>query len=150
MNPLRYMLGIVVLLLAPATALAEVSATEAWVRATVPAQKVTGAFMKLRSSESATLVSASSPAAKIVELHEMSMKNNVMEMRAVDALTLPPGTTVELRPGGYHVMMMDITKPLSKGEIVPIMLSIVGKDGRKSTLEVSAEVRELGGGKNKR
>ena len=125
-------------------AVAEVTVTEAWVRGTVAAQKATGAFMKIRSTEDAKLVGAASSSASIVEVHEMAMKDNVMTMRAVDALPLPAGKTVELKPGGYHVMLIDLVKPLGKGDTVPVTLTIVGKDGRKSTLEVKAEVRELG------
>jgi len=121
--------------------LAEVTASGAWVRGTVPAQKATGVFMKLKSSEDAKLVAAASPAAKIVEVHEMAMKGNVMEMRAVESLALPAGKTVELKPGGYHVMLIDLVKPLSKGDSVPVTLTVVGKDGKKSTIELKAEVR---------
>jgi copper(I)-binding protein len=125
-------------------AVAEVTVTEAWVRGTVATQKATGAFMKIRSTEDAKLVGAASPSASIVEVHEMAMKDNVMTMRAVDELPLPAGKTVELKPGGYHVMLIDLAKPLAAGDKVPVMLTIVGKDGRKSTLEVKAEVRAMG------
>ena len=126
-------------------ALAQVTVTEAWVRGTVPAQKATGAFMKLKSADEAKLVGAASPAAKIVEVHEMSMKDNVMQMRAVDAIALPAGKLVELKPGGYHVMFVDLVKPLEKGASVPITLTFVGKDGKKVTQEVKAEVRSPSG-----
>ena len=126
-------------------AMAEVTVTDAWVRGTVPAQKATGAFMKLKSSDEAKLVAAASPAAKIVEVHEMSMKDNVMQMRAVDAIALPAGKTVELKPGGYHVMFIDLVKPLEKGATVPITLTLVGKDGKKFTQDVKAEVRSPSG-----
>ena len=132
-------------LLLAAQAAAEVTVTEAWVRGTVPAQKATGAFMKLKSSEDAKLVAAASPAAKIVEVHEMAMKGNVMEMRAVDALALPAGKTVELKPGGYHVMLIDLVKPLNAGEKVPVTLMVVSKDGKKSAVELQAEVRAVTG-----
>lgn len=125
-------------------ALAEVTVTEAWVRGTVATQKATGAFMKIRSTEDAKLVGAASPSASIVEVHEMAMKDNVMTMRAVDELPLPAGKTVELKPGGFHVMLIDLAKPLAAGDKVPVMLTIVGKDGKKSTLEVKAEVRAMG------
>lgn len=125
-------------------ALAEVTVTEAWVRGTVAAQKATGAFMKIRSTEDAKLVGAASPSAGVVEVHEMAMKDNVMSMRAVDELPLPAGKTVELRPGGYHVMLIDLAKPLAAGDKVPVTLTILGKDGKKSTLEVKAEVRAMG------
>jgi copper(I)-binding protein len=125
---------------------AEVTVTEAWIRGTVAAQKATGAFMKLKSSENARLVAAASPAANIVEVHEMAMKDNVMTMRAVDAIELPAGKVVELKPGGYHVMLIDLVKPLAAGDKVPVQLTVVSKDGRKAILEVKAEVRAAGGG----
>ena len=127
---------------------AEVTVTEAWIRGTVATQKATGAFMKLKSSEDAKLVAAASPAASIVEVHEMAMKDNVMTMRAVDVIALPAGKTVELKPGGYHVMLIDLVKPLVAGEKVPVQLTVVGKDGRKATLEVKAEVRAVGAAKH--
>ena len=130
-------------------AAAQVTVSEAWVRGTVPAQKATGAFMKIRSAEDAKLVSAASPVAKIVEVHEMSMKDNVMQMRAVESVALPAGKTVELRPGGYHVMLVDLARPLGKGDSVPITLTFVGKDGKKTTQEVKAEVRAHGGDAHK-
>lgn len=146
MNAMRKRLLVAGLALAAAQAWAEVTVTEAWVRGTVAAQKATGAFMKVKSSEDARLVSAASPAARIVEVHEMAMKDNVMTMRAVDAIALPAGKTVELKPGGYHVMLIDLVKPLAAGEKVPVQLTVVGKDGSKATLEVKAEVRAVGGG----
>ncbi len=97
--------------------------------------------MKLKTSEDAKLVNAASPAAGIVEVHEMAMKDNVMAMRAIDALPLPAGKTVELKPGGYHVMLIDLVKPLQAGDKVPVTLTVVGKDGKKSSVEVKAEVR---------
>ena len=73
MNAVLKRIGVAGVAFAAAQAWAEVAVTEAWVRGTVPAQKATGAFMKLKSSEDAKLVSAASPAAKIVEVHEMAM-----------------------------------------------------------------------------
>ena len=126
-------------------AAADVTVSEAWVRGTVPAQPATGAFMKVTSAQDAKIVAASSPAAKLVEVHEMTMKDNVMQMRAVEALALPAGQTVELKPGGYHVMLIGLVKPLAKGEKVPITLTVQGNDGKRSTTQVKAEVRAMGG-----
>lgn len=121
----------------------EVSVSDPWVRGTVPAQKATGAFMELKSKNGAALVSAASPVAGTVEIHEMAIENNVMKMRAIPKLDLPAGKAVQLKPGGYHVMLMDLKQPLKKGETVPITLSVEGKDKAVKTLEVKAEVREL-------
>jgi hypothetical protein len=113
------------------------------VRGTVAAQKATGAFMQLSSKSGVTLVGVASPAASVVELHEMVMDNNVMKMRALPRLDIQPGKTVELKPGSYHVMLIDLKKPLVKGEIVPITLKVEGKDKKVEMVEVKAEVRDL-------
>ncbi len=126
-----------------AAAQAEVTVTEPWVRGTVPSQRASGAFMGLKSSSDVRLVGASSPAARVVEVHEMSTSDGVMRMRAIEGLLLPAGKTVELKPGGHHVMLIDLVKPLLPGEQVPISLTFVAADGRKSTVEVKAMVRDL-------
>jgi copper(I)-binding protein len=133
-------------LLALAAAAAETTVTEPWVRGTVAAQKSTGAYMKLKSSEDAKLVAVSSPDAKSVEIHEMAMKGSVMEMREVGALALPAGKTVELKPGGYHLMLMDLAKPLAKGQTVMFTLTLEDKAGKRTKFEFSAEVRALASG----
>jgi copper(I)-binding protein len=130
-------------------AFAQVAVTDAWVRGTVPGQMATGAFMQLTAKSDATLVGAASPAAKVVEIHEMKMDGGVMKMSAVDKLVLPAGKAVELKPGGYHVMLMDLTQPLKDGDTVPITLSVVGKDGKKEALVVNAKVRSLTAGSMK-
>ncbi|MCW5666355.1 MAG: copper chaperone PCu(A)C [Piscinibacter sp.] len=126
--------------------LAQTTVKEAWVRGTVPEQKATGAFMQLQSTQGGKLVSASSPVAGVVEIHEMAMEGNTMKMRAVPGLELPAGKTVELKPGGYHVMLMDLKQPLKNGESVPLTLVVEGKDGRRETLELKAPVKALAGG----
>ncbi len=124
-------------------ALAETTIAEAWVRATVPQQKATGAFMQLTSDVDARLVSASSPVAGVVEIHEMSMQGNVMKMSRMPALELPAGKTVELKPGGYHVMLMGLKQQVKEGDSVPLTLVIEGKDGSRQTLELAAPARPL-------
>ena len=124
---------------------AEVTVKEPWVRATVAQQKATGAFMTLTSSGDAKLISASSPLAGVVEVHEMAMEGDVMRMRAVTDLKLPAGKPVELKPGGYHVMLMGLKQPLKAGDTVPVTLVIEGKDQKRETIEVQAPVRALGG-----
>ena len=97
-----------------------VEVREAWVRATVPGQKSSGAFMKLTAKEGTRLVGADSALAGITEVHEMKMEGDVMKMRAVAALELPAGKTVELKPGGYHVMLMDLKAPLKNDSTLPL------------------------------
>lgn len=119
---------------------AQVSVADAWVRGTVASQMGTGAFMKITATESARLVGASSPVASVVEIHEMALVDNVMRMRALDALDLPAGRTVELKPGGFHVMLMDLKRSLKEGETVPVTL-LVEQGGKRQSIEVKALVR---------
>ena len=124
-------------------AVAQVAVTDAWVRGTVTGQKVTGAFMQLKSPTDAALVAVTSPIAKLAEIHEMKQDGGVMRMRAVDKVALPAGKSVELKPGGYHVMLMDVTGPLQEGATVPLTLTFEDKAGRKETVEVKARVKAL-------
>lgn len=130
-------------MLPASAALAQVEVTDAWARSTVEAQRASGAFMKLRSAAGARLVGVKSPAAAVVELHEMAMQGDVMKMRAIDALDLPAGQVVELKPGSYHVMLIDLKAPLKAGESVPITLDVQDKDGTRRQIEVKAAVRPL-------
>lgn len=125
------------------SALADVSVAEPWVRATVPAQKATGAFMQLKSDADARLLSVASPVAGVVEIHEMVMDKDVMKMSPVPALDLPAGQAVELKPGGYHVMLMDLKAQVKEGDQVPLTLVIQNKDGSRQTLELTAPARPL-------
>lgn len=136
-------IAILCTLLAALPAFAQVSVKEPWVRATVAQQKATGAFMQITSAQDARLVEAKSPVAGVVEVHEMVMEKDVMKMRAVPGLDLPAGKSIELKPGGYHVMLMDLKRPLKKGEVVPLTLRLEGRDRKTETIEVRAEVRDL-------
>ena len=125
-------------------ALAEVSVKNAWVRSTVAGQSTTGAFMQISDPAGGRLVEVRTGAAGVAELHEMTMDGTTMRMRAVPAIELAPGKTVELKPGGYHVMLMDLKEPLSAGESVVLMLVVEGKDKKRETVEVKATVRAPG------
>ncbi|MBS1147446.1 MAG: hypothetical protein H6R08_1622 [Proteobacteria bacterium] len=124
---------------------ANLSVTDAWARATMPGQKVSGAYMQLQSDADARLVSASSPAVPRVEVHEMKMDGDVMRMREVKSIELPKGKTVSLEPGGYHIMLMNLTKPIAAGEVIPLTL-VVESGGKRQTIEVKAEARAPGSG----
>jgi periplasmic copper chaperone A len=124
---------------------AQTTVSDAWVRGTVAQQKATGMFAQITSVQGAKLVAASSPVAGVVEIHEMSMDGNVMKMRAVPALPLPAGKAVELKPGGFHIMLMDLKQPLKAGDAVPVVLVVEGSDGKRSNVDVKATVRALGG-----
>jgi copper(I)-binding protein len=92
-------------------------------RATVPAQKMSGGFLKIENKGGADkLLSASSPASKTMELHTMTMEGNVMKMREVKAIDIPANGTVELKPGGLHLMFIDLKSQLKPGLSVPVKL----------------------------
>ena len=127
---------------------AQVTVEEPWIRATAPGQTVAGAYMKLKSSKPSVLVAVSTPLTATAEIHEMSMEAGVMKMRAVPKIDLPPGKIIELKPGGYHVMLRNIRKPLHDGETVPITLVFEGPDGKREQLHIHAPVRAMSAGMN--
>jgi periplasmic copper chaperone A len=123
-----------------------VKVEEPWVRGTVASQKATGAFMRLTPEKNARLVAASSPVAGVVEIHEMAMEKDVMKMRQIPGLDLAAGRTTELKPGGYHVMLMDLKQPVKGGETVPITLVFEDDAKKRFTQDIKASVTALGGG----
>ena len=118
-----------------------VEVQDAWARATVPRQTASGAFMKLTAKDSAQLVGADSAAAEVVEVHEMRMVGNVMRMRAAPVIELPARQTVELKPGGYHVMLMDLKAPLKAGGTLPLTLTFKDAKGVESKVQLQVPVR---------
>jgi copper(I)-binding protein len=112
----------------------------AWARATVPGQKGTGAFMTLTAEQPLRLVSVASPVAGVSEIHEMKMEGDVMRMRAMPALELPAGKPVVLRPGSYHLMLMDLKQPLAKDTQVPVTLRFQDARGGSSQMQLSLPV----------
>ena len=123
---------------------AGVTVSDAWVRGTVPAQKVTGAFLTLQSSDDATLVGVSSSASESAEIHASGQSGGVMEMHEVEGVPLPRGRKVELKPGGFHVMLVGLRGALKAGDTVALTLTIRDAQGRSSKVEVRAAVRPLG------
>ncbi|MDR2032838.1 MAG: copper chaperone PCu(A)C [Azoarcus sp.] len=138
------------LFLAMPIARAETGVADPWVRATVPQQKATGAFMKITSPVDARLVGVRSPLAGTAEIHEMRMEGDKMKMRAVAALPLPAATSVELEPGGWHIMLLDLAAQVKEGDTVPIALTIETADGKRETLHIDAPARPLHGGSRQR
>lgn len=124
-----------------AQAQAQVVVANAWVRATVPQQKSTGAFLQIKSPTDVKLISVSTPSAGVAEVHEMAMDGDVMRMRPVASLAVPAGKLVELKPGGYHVMLMDLKGPLKTGDAVVLTLVFEGADKSRSTVSVQAPAR---------
>jgi len=113
----------------------------AWARATVQGQMATGAFMTLTSKDGAKLVSVASSVAGVAEVHEMKMDGNVMKMRAVEGgLDLPAGKAVELKSGGYHVMLMDLKAPLKRDTTIPMTLVFRDAKGTETKTELKVPV----------
>ena len=139
----RTLIGLSLLGLA-AHASAQVLVTDAWVRASVPGQPSSGAFMTLTADSDSQLLSVATPAAKDVQIHEMSMKDDVMRMGPVDSVALPAGKAVKLDPDGYHVMLMGLTGQIKEGDQVPLTLTVEDAKGDKQTLEIQAPARSLG------
>ncbi|MGL6244604.1 copper chaperone PCu(A)C [Pseudomonas sp.] len=123
---------------------AQTSVDDAWVRATVAGQQSTGAFMTLQADSDSKLLSVQSPVAKIVQVHQSSMKDDVMSMSQVESVELPAGKAVSFDPHGYHVMLMDLTAQVKEGDKVPLTLTVENAKGEKETIEVQAEARALG------
>ncbi|MDA7417383.1 copper chaperone PCu(A)C [Xenophilus arseniciresistens] len=139
----RPTLAFIALLGLGAAAQAQVSVTQPWVRATVAQQQATGAFMQLQSPTATRLVGVSTPLTAVAELHEMAMQGDVMRMRHVPVLELPAGKAVELRPGGHHLMLMNLKAQVKEGQTVPLTLTFESPDGKRETVQVQAPVRAL-------
>lgn len=111
-----------------------------YARATVPAQKAGGAFVKIKNTGAADkLIAVSSPVAKEMQLHTMSMEGNVMKMREVKAIDIPANGSVELQPGGFHLMLIDLKSQLKAGDQIPVKL----KFEKAGELEVKFQVKDM-------
>ena len=129
--------------LAQSASVGPIKIENAYTRATAPGQQVAGGFMKIENKGAADqLISASSPAAGEVQLHEMAMEGNVMKMRQLKDIPVPAGGAVELKPGGLHLMFMNIKTPLAAGETVPVKL----KFAKAGEVEVKFPVNAMGAG----
>lgn len=113
----------------------------AWARPIVQGQQSSGAYMTITASEPLTLLGAESPAAGIVEIHQMKMEGDVMKMRAADTVPLAPGKPLQLAPGGYHFMLMDLQAPFKAGTQIPFTLRFRDAKGKVSTLPLRVPVQ---------
>ena len=116
--------------------------TDAWVKATLPGSDASAAYMRLTSATPLKLVKAETSVAGIVELHNMNMKDGVMEMKALDAVELPAGQAVELKPSGMHIMLMQVKRPIKAGDKVPLMLTFARVDGKRLVMKIEARARD--------
>ena len=142
MKPLNVLM-VSLLALLSVQALAQTTVDDAWVRATVPGQPSTGAFMRITASDDAKLLEAKSPVAKIVQIHQSKMENDIMSMQAVNSIPLPAGKTVAIEPEGYHVMLIDLLGQVKEGDVVPLTLTVENATGVKESIEVKAQARAL-------
>ena len=141
MKTLYPRLIVLMLLSSCAVASAQIKVEAPWVRATVPGQQATGAFMKITSGQAVKLIAVTTPAANIHEIHEMKMEGGVMKMRAhLSGLDIPANETIELKAGGYHVMMMDLQRAVKAGETVAMQLQFADARGNRQLVAVSAKV----------
>ncbi|QZP30850.1 copper chaperone PCu(A)C [Pseudomonas sp. DR48] len=123
---------------------AQTQVQDAWVRATVAGQPSTGAFMTLQADSDSKLLSVQSPVAKTVQIHQSTMKDDVMSMRQVESVALPAGKPVSFDPHSYHIMLIDLTAQVQEGSKVPLTLIVENAKGEKETIEVQADARALG------
>ena len=110
-----------------------VSIQNAWVRSTNAGQSVGAAYMTLTSPQDATLLAVESDVTKNVEIHSMSMQSGVMKMRMLETLPLTAGKPYTLAPGGFHLMLFDLKKPLNVGEPVNFVLHFKKIDSKTKT-----------------
>jgi len=123
------------------TAAPPVTVQGAWARPIVPGQQSSGAYMTLNAREPLTLLGAQTPAAGIVEIHEMKMEGDIMKMRAADKVPLAPGKPLQLSPGGFHFMLMDLKDPFKAGTQIPFTLQFRDSHGKLRTVDVRVPVQ---------
>jgi copper(I)-binding protein len=126
-----------------------VTVKDAWIRGTVQGQTATGAFMELSGKTNARLIGVTTPLTKTAEVHNMKMENGVMKMFPVDGIDVPAGKTVRLASGGYHLMLLNLQKPLNAGDKVPLQLTFELADKlenkKRETVDLMVEVRDIKG-----
>ena len=118
-----------------------IAVREAWVRTTVAGQTVASAYMEITARNAARLVAVRSPSSPRVEIHWMKMDGDVMRMREVGTIDLPKKSTVTLKPGGYHLMLLNLRKPIKAGDKIPLSL-VVETKGKREVLTVDAIARD--------
>lgn len=129
-----------------ASANAQVTVKDAWIRATVAPQKVTGAFMQITSKQDMKLIAASSKIADSAEIHSMEMEGDMMKMREIKDLPLPAGKAIELKPGGMHIMLFGLKKAVKEGEKITLHLTLEDNKKQRQQVEVRATVKAMNGG----
>jgi periplasmic copper chaperone A len=149
MRTLSLALGVgFTLIVAAGTCLAQsgdIQITNAWARATPGGAQAAAAYVTIESPAGDRLTGVSTPAAQKADIHSMTNDNGVMKMRPVDGLDLPAGQAVTLKPGGYHIMMTGLAKPLEEGQSFPLTLNFAKAGARQVTVTVE-KVGSMGPG----
>lgn len=145
MNKLSFAPSLAIFVMAASAAIAQVSpqlpkVEGAWVRSSVPGQHGTGGFMRITAREPMQLVGVATPVAGVAEIHEMKMEGDVMRMRAVEKIELAPGKALELKPGGYHLMLMDLKQALKKDSVIPLTLVFRNAAGARVQMQLQVPV----------
>jgi copper(I)-binding protein len=144
-------LGAASLLFIAASAMAaqgdDIEIKDAWARATPAGAQTAAVYATLQSATGDRLVGVSTPAATQADLHVMSMDNGVMKMRQVDGIDLPAGQAVTLKPGGFHIMLTGLAKPLAEGQTFPMTLTLANA-GAKDVIVTVQKVGAMGPGKS--
>jgi copper(I)-binding protein len=133
------LLGALAAILIAGSALAQTSELvikDAWARATPGGAQTAGVYVTIVSATADRLTGASTPAAQKAELHQMTMDGGVMKMRQVDAIDLPAGQAVTLKPGGYHIMLTGLAQPPRAGQTFALTLSFEKAGSRDVTVKV--------------
>jgi copper(I)-binding protein len=112
-----------------------------WVRASNDGQDVSAAYMTIVSNEDTSLIAIDSDVADVIEIHIMSMENGVMKMRMLDTFDLIAGKPTELSPGGFHLMLFDLKKPLAAGKEAHFTLHFKNKAGQEKTISVTSPIK---------
>jgi periplasmic copper chaperone A len=110
--------------------------TNAWARAMPSGAQTAAAYITVESADGDRLTGVSTPAAQKADLHSMTMDDGIMKMRQVDAIDLPAGKPVTLKPGGYHIMLTGLAGPLKEGQSFPLTLSFAKAGSREVTVSV--------------
>ncbi len=115
--------------------------SDVWIKATIPGSNVSAAYLRIKSAKTVKLVKAETAVANIAELHSMNMKDGVMEMKAESSFNVSAGKTIELKPGGMHIMLMQVAKPIKAGDKVPLKLTFDTGGGNSLVMNVEAIAR---------
>jgi periplasmic copper chaperone A len=132
--------GMMLISAAASAQTSDVQITDAWARATPGGAQAAAAYVSMESANGDKLTGVSTPAAQKAEIHSMTMDNGVMKMRQVDGVDLPPGQKVTLKPGGYHIMLTGLAKPLEVGQSFPMTLDFTNAGAK----QVAVTVEKIG------